>query len=55
MIAMEREFEYGNRLIAGHSEVAADSDHERDAAEWCESLIADIELDLEAENAPKPL
>jgi len=34
-----------NDLIAKYREMAADSERERDAEEWCEGLIADIDFE----------
>ena len=32
-------------LVAGYREMAADSERERDAEEWSEGLIADIDFE----------
>ena len=41
-------------LEAGYREMAADSERERDAEEWCEGLMADRRVDTWAREDRRP-
>lgn len=41
MIEVEADMKSEKRLKEGYREMASDTEHEREAAEWCEALIGD--------------